>query len=262
MVFFLHTPKCAGTSFYEFVRRNHGIFLKPKVIAELGEVANLHVGQANTAIRLPGGYGDAARVVKEIIELDPETQTSINFIGGHVGHGFHELSSCEVDYISFVRDPRLRVVSDFQEHCKEGRHFYDDLARKGFQINDYLQLLLDNHLDNFFTRQITGPYDFFLKDRMEISNSDIDKAISNGKKVRFFPVTHYNEALFYFREQFGWNRLYFKKKNVAVKINEPLDYDPELMKRVTKFDYQLMGEIQYEKVSSLNWWQKVMVRFG
>lgn len=31
MIFFIHIPKTAGTSFYEIVKNNHDLYLKPKV---------------------------------------------------------------------------------------------------------------------------------------------------------------------------------------------------------------------------------------
>lgn len=262
MVFFLHTPKCAGTSFYEYVKRNHSSYLKPKLATDSTEVSGLEVTHNNTAIRLPGGYEDAALMAKKIIELDRATQSKISFIGGHVGFGFHEFIQTEVDYISFVRDPRSRVISDFQEHCKKGRHFYKDLARNGFQINKYLELLIEHNLDNFFTRQLSGTFDFYLSDRKNISNSEIVNALENSKMVDFFPVTDYNEAMYYFKLQYGWERLYFKKKNVAIKTNLPIDYNHNLMNEVTKFDYQLLENIKFKRLPTLNWWQRLMVSFG
>ena len=205
MVFFLHIPKTAGTTFYDVVKANHISFLKPKADENPKEYLKNTITK-DTAIRLPGGYKTAPQVLNCINQLSRKKKQSISFIGGHVGYGFHNTISQRVQYISFIRDPRERIISDYKEHCKKGRYFYDILHKDDFKFNTYLKAVKANNLDNIFTRQLAGPFDFFLNERKPFDNDLFERAKLNCKSVFFFELNSFDEALLYLKNELGWKK--------------------------------------------------------
>ena len=256
MIFFLHIPKTAGTSFYELVKNNHHVFLKPK-LEDLSSFERLATEVSNCAIRLPGGYESAPTLLNTIETLSQAQLEKIDFIGGHVGYGFHEKIKGRMQYISFLRDPKERLVSDFKEHCKEGRHFYAELKSKGFQFNHYLELLKQHRLDNLLTRQLLGPTDFFLKDREQLTSENFAQALDHSKNVVFFKMEHFDRSLAYLARNHAWYKMTYQKKNVSINSQENLVYDPSLLAEIIAFDIKLYNTITPEIPEHLSISEKI-----
>lgn len=256
MLFFIHIPKTAGTTFYEVVKNNHKELLKPKVNNTPNLFLNKKIVQ-NSAIRLPGGYQTAPEILKIIGNLNLNYISKIDFIGGHVGYGFHQIINQKIDYISFVRKPEDRIISDFKEHCKEGRFFYDKLKNNNFCINYYLNLLLESKLDNLFTRQTAGPYNFFLKDRKIVDRNLFEKAKKNSLNITFFTINNFNEALFYMKKKYNWKNTKYSIKNKSSLTAKEINYNFDLMKKVISYDKLLFDYISVVNSKKFNNIQKL-----
>ena len=254
MIFFIHIPKTAGTTFYEVVKKNHDQFLKPKVTPDF--LIDVYRNSMNTrnsiAIRLPGGYVSAPQTLNV---FKPIIKDNTDFIGGHVGYGFHKEVENDVNYISFIRNPKERLLSDYKEQCKPGRHLYDLLSLKDFDINYYLELVLADKLDNIMTRQIAGPYDFYLKDRTLVDETLYKTALDNCDNIIFFNLNNFDEAIAYMSKEFGWNNLKYELKNVGKNIKpQHTKVNDSLLNEVIHFDLKLFDKIKTvneNKMSSL-----------
>lgn len=247
MIFFLHIPKTAGTTFYDVVKNNHVQLLKPKIDESPIHYLNTNIGYKNTGIRLPGGYESAPQVLRIIKNLSSEVLKKIDFIGGHVGYGFHEVCTEKIQYISFVRNPRERLISDYKEHCKKGRYFYEELRENDFEFNAYLRALKRNNLDNILTRQLAGPFDFFLKERKIADNFLYEQAKFNSKNILFFEFKRFDEALFYMKKQFGWKKISYQIKNKASSRNMDFEMDENLINQLIQYDLKLYTNIESVK---------------
>ena len=257
MIFFIHIPKTAGTTFYEVVKKNYAGFLKPK-LNKLSEI-DLKAMPYQSAIRLPGGYYSAPQTLS--IMLDNSSLDNAAFIGGHVGYGFHHVYNTRVDYISFVREPKERLISDYKEHCKPGRLFYDKLFDKQFDINFYFELVLNENLDNIMTRQIAGPYDFYLHEREQVSDELYQKALGNMHDITFFSQKNFDKALMYMSKEFNWNHLGYKRKNVAKPYGAVTDHINEsLLEEVIQYDLKLYNEVAVVNSSKLSKIEKVLFK--
>lgn len=262
MIVFIHIPKTAGTTFYEVVRENHRCLLKPKLQEDPINYLNNSVVGGNVSIRLPGGYFSASKIVNIIEEHFLNDINKINFIGGHIGYGIHDLIKENVSYISFIREPKSRLISDFKEHHKPGRLFYEDLKIKGFNFNDYLLLLKKKGLDNIMTRQLAGPIDFFFHKEVEVTMPLLNKAMINSRQVMVFEVERFDEALYVMKKKFGWKISTYKKQNVSKRGNYNLECDNILFNEVIKYDLVLYEEMKKSVLNNfdLNLFQKLQIR--
>lgn len=266
MLFFIHIPKTAGTTFYDVVKKNYNSFLKPKIENNANEFLRdkLNSKNSNFAIRLPGGYDSAPKTLRLIKNLSENEINKISFIGGHVGYGFHkEIINKEVKYISFIREPKKRIISDYYEHKKEGRHFNDLLNKSNGSFNEYLQYVLDSKLDNILTRQLAGPFDFYLKERSNLNKTILERALINAENITFFNLNNFDEALYFLKEKFRWRNLSYELKNVSSNKKENLTYDEELLSQVVKFDVEIYEYLNNKVVNSkkLNFIQKIRMKF-
>ena len=249
MIFFLHVPKTAGTTFYDVVKKNHEHFLKPKMEENPIFYLNSNLKNKGSALRLPGGYKTAPQMLNILLELQtPEKLANIDFIGGHVGFGFHEYISQPVSYISFLRHPKERLLSDFKEHCKEGRYFYPMLKKQNFDFKVYLELLLEYNMDNILTRQLAGPYDFFLRVRNPNDDSLYNSALANSKSIQFFEMDQFDGALKYFKKNWGWKKISYSIKNKSLQDNYDIDLDEKLVTQVISQDINIYKAISRVKI--------------
>jgi hypothetical protein len=240
MICFIHIPKTAGTTFYDIVKNNHKAYLKPKPENLSNRYLEISI-VSKSAIRLPGGYLSAPKVTEVILNLDDMYLENISFIGGHIGFGVHEKIKNNINYISFSREPRERLFSDFREHHKPGRFFYEKLKLKNFHFNHYLELLLEHQLDNIMTRQIAGPYDFFNQN-IQLDSNHLEKAKQNSNKVTFFDINKFNDSLYKLKKDFGWRNFKYTRKNSSITQSN-IEFDNSLLGEVLKYDYQLFNFI-------------------
>lgn len=253
MIFFLHIPKTAGTTFYEVVKKNHAQFIKPKIEDSPLNYLNNSIIEDYSAIRLPGGYKSAPQTLRIIEGLSQSKLKNISFIGGHVGFGFHEKCIEEVIYISFVRNPLERLISDYKEHCKKGRFFYDILLKNNFNFNVYLNAVKEYKLDNIMTRQLAGPYDFFLRDGIEVGEKLLDLAKFNSESVLFFDMNNFDGALKYLSRNFGWHKQGYQPKNISPSLPYDIDINNELLKWVIQYDIELYRELKFLNMKKTSW---------
>lgn len=262
MIFFIHIPKTAGTTFYDVVKLNYTCFLKPKKKKDLNNFFIENNGnKSNCALRLPGGYSAASEGVQEFINLSTKEQKKIDFVGGHVGYGIHEFVDFPVNYISFLRNPIERLISDFKEHNKKGRYFYEKLKKNEFNCNTYLNLLLDEKMDNFMTRQLSGSYNFLISERKKIELNDLELALKNCENIVFFEMKDFDKAMLYFYQKYNWNKVKYTIKNKSQKLNVDLNFDNDLLNEVLKYDLKLYERIKTENVPFNSFFERVMFNF-
>ena len=184
----------------------------------------------------------------------------IDFIGGHVGYGIHENLQEKITYVSFLRDPKKRLISDYKEHCKEGRHFYDELKTHNFSFNRYLELLENNAMDNLLTRQLRGPFNFYLMNRTSITPKDMETALQNANHITFFDIDDFDGALRYFYRNHAWKNIQYKIKNKSDTTIEMFDYNEVLFNRVIENDVQLYNQIKSFVPKNFSLFEKIKIQ--
>lgn len=262
MIVFIHIPKTAGTTIYEIVKNNHKTFLKPKMEEDPESYlkSSLSKSKKNNAIRLPGGYKTAPQTLSIIKSLESDFLDKIDFIGGHIGYGIHQVVNQKVKYISFIRTPEERIISDFKEHCKPGRYFYKELKQKGFEINNYLKLLLEHKMDNLMTRQIAGPFDFFLHERESVNKELFLKAKENIDSILFFDIEQFDDSVLFMKNHFGWKKRKYIIKNRSKSSEKRLNLNEVLLQKAICYDEKLYKEIKPITIKKRTFLQRILYR--
>jgi hypothetical protein len=126
-LFFMHIPKTAGTSVHRILELN---FLPWKTYS----------------LTFPAAESQA-----RFAELPRERRNGFALVKGHFPYGFHEHVDTKPSYVSFVREPLSRVLSDYNYRCTVPfLPLYDEFRASGFAMQFYLQHLYIPNLATLF----------------------------------------------------------------------------------------------------------------
>lgn len=136
---FVHIPKTAGTTFSSVLFRQYpsrSRFWGPsnKIQESLKQLSLLH------------------QAVREQLKL-------IYIV--HAGFGIHSTLTQSFSYVSFLRDPWERTISDYFHACRNQDHSFYLLAQQGKTFEDFVWYRISKQgLTNPMTRLISGinPY--------------------------------------------------------------------------------------------------------
>ena len=138
LLIFLHIPKTAGTSFYKSVA---------------SQLKN------DETLLLYGFKRTSAMISEEIQSMDASSRNRIRFIAGHqVWYGIHNLfPERRPRYVTFLRDPVSRVVSEYWKIMRTPQHALHSLFMETKpSVTDFLSgkitPLTTNHMTVFLGR--------------------------------------------------------------------------------------------------------------
>jgi hypothetical protein len=84
----------------------------------------------------------------------------LDLLYGHMPYGLHQKLPRPADYITLLRDPVSRVISNyFFEGREPGSYLYEQVRSGAMDIDGYLDYVRELGIDNIQTRMIAGIYD-------------------------------------------------------------------------------------------------------
>lgn len=224
---FIHVPKAGGTTLHSIINKQ---FTKNQI---------LHISAEQT-------HQGAFELVKNI-PLD--IRDNLKVIKGHMPFGIHELLNQHSTYITYLRDPIKRLVSNyFYLVNNPGHYLYSYVVGKRMSMLDYVNSDLTTEVDNYQTRMISGiNTDRFLYGKVPIvkcNKSDLELAISNLNKY-FLMVgltSRFDESLLLLKRYFGWSNIYYFNMKETRYKNSDLDIPEKTLKEIRRkneFDIEL-----------------------
>jgi hypothetical protein len=225
----IHIFKTAGTTFYSIIDR---IFKRNQILN-----ANIE------------GLASSEEAIKRGTYKGIE---SLKIIHGHFPFGWHTYFTNGAMYVSFLRDPQDRVVSDYF-YNKEFPNGHNHLFASKMTLIEYLNCDKIIDMDNGQTRYIAGdfntPYGESSRQMLATAKANMDTMfLFVGLTERF------DESLILLNHYLGWKRIYYSNKNVTKgkakvltlmeiqKIKEKNTLDEELYQYVMEqFDKRIKG---------------------
>jgi hypothetical protein len=194
-VFFLHIPKCAGTSLVEDVLKAQFPPKERIVFYEHGTDALIE--------RLQG--------------MSPRQQGRIRCIAGHFAFGVHRYYHARPStYVTLLRNPIDRVISHYYQVLRKESHYLHSAVRDGrLGLQEYVESGVSIELDNGQTRILAGigwgaDYGRCPRPMLEQAKENLNRhfaavGISEG----------FDEFLLLLHREFGWNTDGCGRRNVA-----------------------------------------------
>lgn len=221
-VLFLHIPKTAGSTFHMILHKRY-----PKK-----SVCNVFGAR----------YSD--KEIKEFIVLPDSKKKDIALLKGHQPFGLHNYMPKECTYISILRDPVERVISQYYYIKKNAFNpFHEQVEKGGMSLVDFVESGMSIGINN-------GQCRFFYGDVDKHSYGQCDdemysKVISNLKEhfIWLGLTERFDESVLILSKLLGWETPpYYIRENVS-KIRKParsIDTDTiETIKKYNNLDIKL-----------------------
>ena len=207
VLFFLHVPKTAGTTLYTIIERQFG----PEEIYPI-------IGP------------DLAASIAQFKSADASAKRGIRLVRGHMPFGLHQFIDRPATYVTMLRDPIDRVVSDFYYVFQTPDHpLYEEITSGGMDIATYFESRAALHEGNDQTRLLSGVE--------SVNRRILEGADTRRIAVEQAPVTHetltiaqqnlathfisvgiserFDESVLLLREAMGWRNVFYLRRNIT-----------------------------------------------
>lgn len=134
LILFLHIPKTAGTTLRWLSQRNY---------------------DASSMLEYKWWFHYAYVPIDEFRALPQTRRDSLAFVAGHMSFGLHKAIARPSTYITVVREPVSRVISEFYHTIRAPKHPLHNQVVE-MSLYDYLLSGLALDVDNGQTRRLSG----------------------------------------------------------------------------------------------------------
>lgn len=178
--------------------------------------------------------------LEEFKRLELAERDRIDCLVGHIPYGLHEYLSRPADYITFLRDPIERAVSQFYYICRRpSNRIYPLIKEKGFSFVDYVENEEYGRPDNVQIRFIIGAG---TEGQMTANELEQAKVALRDKYICFGLTERFDDSLVLLKKALGWDRVYYVKQNVTKDRPALTDIPQGIIKRLEE-KYALDAEL-------------------
>ena len=197
-VIFLHVGKTGGWTLRQVLYRN---------------VGRSQVMRVKPPRDRPRGFLNV-QPLEDFAALSSADRERPRLIVSHMIFGIHESVPRPSTYISMLRHPVPRAISQYRHVARTAGHRLHERAAAGMTIEEYVTSGVALEMDNAQTRAIAGdvetPFGECGRDMLERAKRHIDQHFSIvGLTERF------DETLLLLDSTFGWRNLYYVRTNSA-----------------------------------------------
>lgn len=227
-VVFLHIPKTAGTTMRAILARQYKAQARYEITNDINE----------SIIRFR--------------QLPAAEHQRFDLLQGHMSFGLHRYLRPQARYVTILREPISRAISDYAFVSSTKPHpLYDTVSK--MSIGEYMQSRLTGQLSNGQTRLLCGDCendDVGIPTTRDLAESDLDQA-RRHVQTHFSVVglqERFDESLILMRRRLGWGLPLYVKENVTRRSNKPnVDAaDLELIHQQNQLDLTLYAEVTRE----------------
>ena len=161
---------------------------------------------------IPGAFDQ--EFLKETIEQRVLEFETINVMSGHMVFGAHRHLSPRYTYITFLRDPVDRVISDYYYVLRTPSHdYHEPVATDGYSLSDYVKSGVTFYTNNLHARLISGEGEHVPFG--ECTPAMAEKAIRNLEEhSSVVGLTEYfDESIILMKQRLGWSLPFYRVQN-------------------------------------------------
>jgi hypothetical protein len=226
-VIFLHIPKTAGTTFHTILRKQYG--------------------QSSTAAVRAFTQEDLKDRL-DALKAKTDGAKSLEVVSGHMIFGAHRHLSSSFRYLTFMREPVSRVISDYYYVQRTPDHdFYDPVVTESYSLADYVESGITIYTDNVQTRMIAGVgRDLAFG---ECTDDVLNQALENlDEHFAGVGITErFDESITLIQRKLGWSVPMYKTRNRTKKRPDREDISEStrsLIREHNALDIELYNEAE------------------
>lgn len=209
---FLHIPKAGGMTLHNILKRQ----FSPQ------EIYNIEGTRIQDSI-------------SNFMNLPKREKLKVKCLKGHMPYGLHKELLQAADYITLLRKPSERLISEYYYILSEPKHkAYEFYHKNSISLEEHIRRHIETNANNLQTRWISGlvnidkfdpPYPLLSENALEIAKENIIRSFSVAGTVEMF-----DESLLLMKRTYCWKNIYYTRRNVT--INRPKEN--EISKKVIK----------------------------
>jgi len=167
------------------------------------------------------GIAGVQASIDRLRSLSEAERAAIRCVKGHIPFGVGQWLKSPVQYISMLREPVARAVSDYNFALSTPEHtLYREVNEKGTSLLQYVEMRAQAGLANLYTRMLSGCVNWenlmlsgtLPQDALEIAKGNVRKCAAVGITERF------DESILLFRKKLGWSSCHYVRENVTPSI--------------------------------------------
>lgn len=215
-VFFLHLPKTGGTTMRRILDREYRNARRYEIGEDVtGDIRRFRARQ-----------WDAANAPK--------------LVQGHMSYGLHRFVPGRSTYVTLLRDPLRRALSDYHYVTSTPTHpIYEHVKDLG--LIEYFESGITGQLSNGMVRLLSGnhlPDDVGVPSKQVMEKADLDRARQHlGQHFAAAGLLErFDETLLLFRRRLGWSWPFYMKENVTRRGYRMKDIEPKEIERIRELN--------------------------
>jgi len=232
VIIFLHIPKAAGTSLYEIIRREY----------------------RGRNIRVVQGSQEGIEGFKGEPEAD---RHAVDVLMGHVYYGIHRHLRAPASYMTMLREPVDRLVSQYAFVRQEpAHHLHSRVVDGGLSLAEFASMNIES--DNGQVRRL-NELGYWQLPLGRVTQGMLDAAKRRLREdIRVFGLSErFDDSLRLFRRALGWRSVEQPRANVTrsrPRVEELSEKDLAAVREQCRFDielYKFAGELFEERLEAI-----------
>jgi hypothetical protein len=176
-------------------------------------------------------FGSTWGMMDEFIALPESRRSEFRCVMGHMPFGIHEHVPGKSGYLTVLRDPVERILSQHGQYNRMVQN-QEIKADRLLSLEEYLDLK-PSTLDNHQTRFLLGPayQDRSDRDRFERVRKNLEKHFSLVGVLESF-----DETVLILNKLMGWSCVGFRRRNVGSLRSSRDEISPALLERMKEMN--------------------------
>jgi len=219
---FLHIPKTGGSTLQEIIQRQYSV----------GSIYNMD-GSGMVALQ---------RSVDRLLGMSERERDQIACLKGHMPFGAHRLFRRPSVYVTMLRHPYERAVSEYYFAKNTPNHgLYEQVRGGNMSLEAFLELRKDQGLSNIYCRLLGEAVDWrnLADSPVDIPPEALDVAKRNiNDHVAVVGLTEFFDAsLLIMRNMLNWGNIFYVRRNVTRDKPPNVTYTKLQLKALSDFTY-------------------------